>query len=248
MTANYILSFPRSGSTLLRGFCEYLTDKPTVGVVLSEERKKTDPTHNDPPIIETLRHKLEERDYKNLIYKAHEPNDIIRECDNLVMIYRNPYDCIFSHMCRAGGFTTVDPVSGNSYIDTTKFVGGSVKNYVDFLVRWFGGNLDYIFSRFYENKPTKVISFNKLIEDPYNMAKTVIKFFNERVTGEAKENKNSPENISNLIQYCRTFYEYRYPPLNAVQKNYLETFKPLCSEMVNNLISDKITKIQTLLD
>lgn len=228
----YMLSFPRSGSTLLRGFYEFLTEEPTHTA-----------GSNSKPLMPSLYDKVNQ---EPRAYKTHS-TDNIENCGSLLLIYRKPQECIFSHMIRGGGFGSLDPISGEWYVDMDKFNIENCKRIIEQYSNWFKDNLNFIFSKMDAKLPVKVISFNKLVQDPYNTTKEVISFFDKEIVGDEAW-KDTPEKIAEVTRYCKTTYEWWYPPLTKKMKSKLELFRQTYNSdsMIIDLVGrDNIERIES---
>ena len=244
---NSIISFPRSGSTLIRGLCEHLTDKPTVGIQLSEEERIQHPSHNDASILGFPNWKYDEKDAykKSLIYKTHGSGvgPEIEDSENVVLIYRNPYDTIFSHMCRE---EWVSKINGELYVDHSKLIyAKNVGGYVEYLSLWFKNNLNSVFHRISENKNTMVVSFDALIKEPYETAKKIIDFFPGQ---EEQKNKSGIEDISRIIKHCRERYNKKQNKKGLPQVEYCEKHKDNILDIIKKIVGIEINSIETIMD
>ena len=152
-------------------------------------------------------------------------------------------------MVRGGGFGQIDPISGEWYIDMDKFTEHNCKEIIKQYSNWFNDNLNFVFSKIDAGLPVKVISFDTLVQDPYNTTKEVVSFFDKEIVGD-KAWKDTPEKIAEVTRYCKTTYEWWYPPLTENLREELWLFRDLhrSDSMINDLIGrDNIERVESII-
>lgn len=90
---NYLISYPRSGNTWVRFILEKISGLPTAGIQGPESLSIDQPIHKRPH----FKKHLENVNGDPIIYKAHYPRHIYSFDGKLILIARDPKECIVRH-------------------------------------------------------------------------------------------------------------------------------------------------------
>lgn len=111
---NYLISYPRSGNTWLRYCVEYLTTRPTnglIGVINPNDKLQQPLIHKDKT--------------NYILYKKHFWDDISKD-DNVIVIVRDPIECFVRHNQAHRGLST------DVFKQQMKVYMGILENYHNF--------------------------------------------------------------------------------------------------------------------
>jgi len=104
MRKNFLISYPRSGNHWVRFIIEWFSGKPTNGLSL-----------NDPPIYKSIPNKNILSHVKTNDFIIHKSHGTPNQANKLILILRNPKECIYRHKKK------IDKKNIDDYMSLIKF-------------------------------------------------------------------------------------------------------------------------------